>query len=309
MPAHRVPFVWFTTMKTLFFGCGLLLALVAPLSARVEDVLRELHDGRSSHILVAAHRADWRNAPENSLAAMRRAIAMGVDIIEVDVRRTRDGKFVIIHDRTLDRTTTGKGKVEDFTLAELRELRLLAGTGHPTVELIPTLEEALEAVRGMAVINLDKSFEYPAEIFAVVEKTGAQGYALMSVIQPREEMRAKFPGLLERMLYMVVAPLRHPNSWEIIEGYLSHEHPVVIQVTFASTDADQNARLAAITQKGVRLWVNSLWPEQNANHDDERALNDPDGTWGWLATHGINIFQTDRPVELLRYLEAKGYRR
>lgn len=296
-------------MNKLISGLGLLCLLVVPAFAQVEQILQALREGDSQHVMVVAHRADWRNAPENSIAAIRRAIALGVDIVEVDVRRTKDGKFVIIHDRTLDRTTTGKGKVEDYTLAELRMLRLLAATGHPTDERIPTLEEVLETVRGKAVINLDKSFEHPAEIFAIVKRLGAEKYALMSVMQTRDEMRRKYPGLLDEMLYMVVAPLRDPSSWNLIQDYLEHEKPAVVQVTFSTTSVEQEERLAMVTRRGVRLWVNSLWPEQNAGHDDERALADPDDTWGWLIGRKVNIVQTDRPVELLRYLAATGHRR
>lgn len=296
-------------MKRILLGLALLASLFATARAETEAILRSLRDAASDRVLVVAHRADWRNAPENSLPAIRRAVAMGVEIVEIDVRRTKDGRFVVIHDRTLDRTTTGKGRVEDFTLAELRELRLLAATGHPTDERIPTLEEALEAVRGRALINLDKSSDHPAEVFAVVKACRAERFALMSVRESREEMRAKYPGLLDEMLYMVVAPLREPAAWDVIEGYLAHEKPAVIQVTFATTNAEQEARLAAIPRRGVRLWVNSLWPEQNAGHDDERALSDPDGTWGWLLSRGVSIVQTDRPAELLRYLDAKGRRR
>ncbi len=296
-------------MRRLLPGLALLLAPLLSLEARVDDILRSLRDATSDRVLVVAHRADWRNAPENSLPAIRRALDMGVDIVEIDVRRTKDGRFVVIHDRTLERTTTGTGRVEDHTLAELRELRLLAATGHPTTERIPTLEEALDLVRGRALVNLDKSADHPAEVFAVVEACRAERYALMSVRQSREEMHARFPGLLDKMLYMVVAPLREPDSWRIIEGYLRDEKPAVIQVTFATTNPEQEARLASIPQRGVRLWVNSLWPEQNAGHDDERAVEDPDGTWGWLVARRVSIIQTDRPAELLRYLDSRGLRR
>lgn len=79
--------------------------------------------------MVAAHRACWKQAPENSLAAIRDCIALGVDIVEIDVRQTRDGQFVIIHDSTVDRTTDGRGRVEQFSLADLRQLRLRLGKG------------------------------------------------------------------------------------------------------------------------------------------------------------------------------------
>src|SRR5690625_4015224 len=68
----------------------------------------------SDESLVAAHRGCWRLAPENSLAAMDACIAMGVHMLEIDVRRSADGRLVVIHDRTLDRTTASSGAVNEL---------------------------------------------------------------------------------------------------------------------------------------------------------------------------------------------------
>jgi len=67
---------------------------------------------------VAAHRGDWRNAPENSLQVYKLAMSAGVDTIEVDLKVSKDSVLVILHDQTLNRSTTGKGKLSDYTLAE-----------------------------------------------------------------------------------------------------------------------------------------------------------------------------------------------
>lgn len=83
--------------------------------------------------------------PENTLAAFRQAAKHGAEVIEVDLRGTKDGEVVIMHDETFDRTTNGKGKVTDYTLAELKKLD--AGGG----ERIPTYEEALQLVAGTGV--------------------------------------------------------------------------------------------------------------------------------------------------------------
>lgn len=82
---------------------------------------------------------------ENTLAAYRRAISFGVDVIEIDLRGTRDGEIIILHDETLDRTTDGKGKVTDYTLAELKQLN--AGNG----ESVPTYAEVLDLVADTGV--------------------------------------------------------------------------------------------------------------------------------------------------------------
>jgi glycerophosphoryl diester phosphodiesterase len=94
---------------------------------------------------VIAHRGASGHAPENTLAAFRRAISLGATFIETDLQLTRDTRFVAIHDDTVDRTTNGHGKVHDLTLNELR--RLDAGSWFGSEfggERIPTLEEILD---------------------------------------------------------------------------------------------------------------------------------------------------------------------
>ena len=102
---------------------------------------------------IIAHRGASGHAPENTLAAFERAVALGAQFIETDLHLTRDARFVAIHDKTLERTTNGKGAVRDFTLAELRELdagmwfdRQFMG------QRIPTLEEILEFARQHDVV-------------------------------------------------------------------------------------------------------------------------------------------------------------
>ena len=96
-------------------------------------------------MLVIAHRGASGHAPENTLAAFRRAVSLGAAFIETDLQLTRDTRFVAIHDDTVDRTTNGRGKVHDMTLTELRRLDAGSWFGSEfTGERIPTLEEILE---------------------------------------------------------------------------------------------------------------------------------------------------------------------
>lgn len=110
---------------------------------------------------IIAHRGDSSHRPENTVAAFRRAIEVGADLVELDVQLTKDGHAVVIHDGTVDRTTDGKGKVGEMSLAELRKL----SAGYPekfgrefAKERIPTLAEVLQLVRGKcrAMIEIKK---------------------------------------------------------------------------------------------------------------------------------------------------------
>lgn len=108
------------------------------------------------NIFVAAHRG-WRDKyPENTMSAFQAALSIGVDQLETDVRITKDGYLVLIHDSSVDRTTNGTGKVRDMTLAELQALD--AGDG----QKIPELWELFELVKDHPTLTLDLELkEYP----------------------------------------------------------------------------------------------------------------------------------------------------
>lgn len=99
--------------------------------------------------VVVAHRGASAYEPENTLRAIRWALDLGVQAIEVDVRRTRDGELVLLHDETVDRTTDGTGRIVELALEDSR--RLDAGRG----ERVPTLDEALDITKGRGTLLLE----------------------------------------------------------------------------------------------------------------------------------------------------------
>lgn len=109
-----------------------------------------------NNVYVAAHRGWCAKYPENTMIAFEKAVELGVDQLETDVRMSRDGELVLMHDATVDRTTNGKGLVCDKLLCELKALD--AGMG----EHIPTLRELLELVKDHPTMTLDIELkEYP----------------------------------------------------------------------------------------------------------------------------------------------------
>ena len=117
------------------------------------------------NIYVAAHRGWCEKYPENTMEAFRAALEIGVDQIETDVRVTKDGELVLIHDQTVDRTTLSQGRVCDFTLAELRGMDAGSKKGEEfRGARIPTLRELFELVKDHPTITLDLELkEYPVE--------------------------------------------------------------------------------------------------------------------------------------------------
>ena len=130
-------------------------------------------------MIVTSHAACKGHAPENTIAGIRKAIALGADAIEIDLHCTRDGVPVLLHDRTVDRTTDGSGKIADLSLRQAR--RLDAGAG----ERIPTLREVFDTVRGRALMVLEiKAPNIEEEVLAVVGKAGALGWCAVHSFSP-----------------------------------------------------------------------------------------------------------------------------
>lgn len=128
--------------------------------------------GVRGRVAVIAHRGT-EVAPENTLAAIRGAIALGCDYIEVDVRPTRDGHLVLMHDRSVDRTTDGRGKVTDLDCTTVRSLD--AGSHFSPAyadERVPTLEEAMGVARGAINLYIDHKDGDVEEIWSSSSSTG-----------------------------------------------------------------------------------------------------------------------------------------
>lgn len=106
-------------------------------------------------LIVVAHRGGAALGIENSLSCIQKGIESGADMIEIDVHLTADGHVVVCHDRTIDRTTNGKGRIEELTLEQIRQYRLLNADGTPSDETIPTLEEVFQTVNGRCDILLE----------------------------------------------------------------------------------------------------------------------------------------------------------
>lgn len=105
--------------------------------------------------VIIAHRGGALLGTENSLSCIEKGIATGADMVEVDLHLTADRQIVVCHDQKVNRTTNGKGRIEDMTLAEIQQLRLLNHDGSVSNETIPTLEQVLELCQGKCALLLE----------------------------------------------------------------------------------------------------------------------------------------------------------
>lgn len=259
-------------------------------------------------VMVTAHRGDWRNAPENSLRAFENAAAMGVDIVELDLGKTRDSVLIIMHDQTIDRTTNGKGRPGEYTLAELRKFGLKNGLGRVTRNPIPTFKEVMLALKGKPVmVNLDKSYPYYREAYAVLKETGTLRQAVFKAEVTYPILRQRYGSLIDSITYMPVISLDKADARANINDYLQHMKPWAFELNFKSDTSLVLKDNKFITRTGARVWLNGLWASLNAGHEDDLAVEDGNtkDSWDWLINHGAAVIQTDRPKELLQYLRSK----
>jgi glycerophosphoryl diester phosphodiesterase len=198
--------------------------------------------------IIFGHRGASKFAPENTLAAFDLALASGAPAIELDTMLTRDGVPVVIHDRTVDRTTDGKGRVDDLTLKQVQSLD--AGSRFSAKfhgEKIPTLEQVFERYRSKLLINVElKNYHAPFDALPVVvvelvRQMKNQNSLIFSSFNPVNLTRIKrvlpeaqvallvensFGGrvLASRVFSSISPHFIHPQTSYISPEYLSREH-------------------------------------------------------------------------------------
>jgi len=247
----------------------------------------------SKEVLVAAHRAAHLNAPENSIPAIIRAIELGVDIVELDVKVTKDGIPVLMHDRTIDRTTTGTGMPSDFTLKELKHLVLLHN-GDTTYQRIPTLSEALEVTKGRIWIDIDLKTDQLDAIMDVVKAYGCE----QEVFYFDSDYDA-----LHHIERVDAASLIMPRAYslEMVDSAVAVFDPEIVHIDFSFYDGEV---VNLIKRNNARIWINALGEPDRAfgTSNEEKALDQ-------LLEFGANVIQTDHPEALLMALRRRGLHR
>ena len=222
-------------------------------------------------------------------------IAKGADIVEIDVRMTKDGQFIVLHDDSLDRTTNGTGSVGASTLAEIRKLRLVHN-GKVTDCQVPTLEEALLAIKGRIMVNLDIKTGPIREMVELCQRLGVIDQVIFK--------QQFFPGLLEipGLIYMP-----RVTTMEELKYFLENMHPSAVEIIVPTPDHPLLTEgIQMIKEAGSRVWINALWDgRESGGWGDEQAVQNPN-VYGELVNRGISIIQTDELDLLINYLRSKN---
>lgn len=290
------------------------------------------------HVMIVAHRAGGLREgktryPENSLAALAASVADGAEMVEVDIRRSADGVFVVMHDSWLDRTTTCKGEVALRTLAQLRECRLVVeGTGKATNEVVPTLAEFLSAAKGRILVNIDNKLdrdEFPA-MAALARDLGMARQVVIKENLWNEQRLAGARDILRRtgddvhfMPIIADDAVREVAFVETVQAALPSSAMELINWRAGEERLTANGgplfstRMRAAAVRGNwHIWANTYAIVNkpggflSGGRGDELATlaSLPAESWGFWAERGATMIQTDEPGAAIRWLAANGYR-
>jgi glycerophosphoryl diester phosphodiesterase len=271
--------------------------------------IRSLASRDNPAILTIAHRGFWKTTAENSLASIRAAVALGVEMVEIDTQATADGTLVVIHDETLDRTTTGNGTVSELPFEIVRGARLLARAGgemeEPTEERVPTLEEILEEARGRITVNIDTKFtrDLP-QVMKTVLRLGIQDQVLVKTdVDPQagrlDILDADWFGRIPHMPMFRIRPGAFAEDLKRIEPLRAP----MVEVRFSDI-ADIIAGRAELERQNIRVWINTLDVSHCLDLNDTRALREPESVWGALARAGVGAIQTDEVEAIKTWLTS-----
>jgi hypothetical protein len=259
---------------------------------------------------IVVHRGIWRQAPENSLLAIERAISAGYDVVEIDVRRSADGQFFLLHDDTLERMTGLDQAPEMLTSQQLRRLNLRnrdGGEDNPlTDQKLPDLEEVFALTRDRIFIHLDvKSRSAIPEVIACAQAMGVdQQVDFWGDLRSHQDL-AWIRNAVEPhgVPFIGKTRLDVPDA-ETQAELLFELSPFICEIYFDRIEqvAERKARFA---QAGIALWVNTLDAVSCAGFTDSAALKDPEGIWGRLIDAGVSAIQTDEAEALKSFLTAR----
>ncbi|MBO9196952.1 glycerophosphodiester phosphodiesterase family protein [Rhizobium sp. 16-449-1b] len=271
---------------------------------------REFIADKTRDCAVVAHRGIWRNAPENSLSAIQRAIDADYDVVEIDIRRSADGGLFLLHDETLERMAGLDQRPESLASADLAVLRLRdrdGGEGNAfTLEKLPRLAEVFELTRGRIFLHLDvKEREVIPDVIALAKAMGVEQQVdfWASLRNEKDLGWIRETVLPHDVLFMAKTRLNVPGAAAQL-ALLGDLMPGVCEVYF--DDLQQLSALNDIRRRnGMALWVNTLDSVACADFTDTAALADPDAVWGRLIDAGISVIQTDEAAALKSYLAAR----
>lgn len=264
---------------------------------------------KSKMPFLAAHRGVNRaNIPCNSMLSYKIALAQGAEIVEIDVSKSKDGRFFVFHPG-MEPVYINCGKyLGEMTADEIKELPLLNCDRVPTHYRVPTLHEVFALLKGKCYINVDKFWTDVEGITAEIRKAGVEKQVIVKTGVDEESLAAVEKYAPDLMFMPLVG-----RSDSVTDNLLKRNINYIGNEILFEKESDeviQKDYIDYLHKNQLLVWINSIVYDEkaviSARHTDDSAFEiDPDHGWGWLVDRGADIIQTDWLSELKAYLATR----
>ncbi|HEY9257927.1 glycerophosphodiester phosphodiesterase family protein [Chitinophaga sp.] len=268
-------------MKKIFLFAG---TFIFSYSVIAQQAASPLPVTKNKFVIVA-HRGNHVDMPENTVAAIEATIQAGADYAELDLRTTKDGQLVLMHDGTVNRMTNGTGNVADLTLAEIKQLKVNSKDGKDY--RVPTFAEALKACKGRMNIYLDFKDADVAETWKQIQAAGMEKQV---VVYLNKKEQYKPWRKTAPQLPLISSVPEEMNSPAQLGYFLDN---VALSVLDNVTDS---AMLAVARQHNVAVWLDAQSPSEGP------------ADWNAAMRKGVQGIQSDHPEALVSYLQQNKLR-
>lgn len=252
----------------------------------LQDYFSYKNDGT---ILISGHRGGReRGFPENSIEVMEDVLSRIPAFFEIDPRLTKDSIIVLMHDDTIDRTTTGKGKLSDYTFAELKLFNLKDNEGNITSYKIPTLEDVIIWSKGKTIINLDKKDAPMQMIVDLIKKYNAENHVMLTV-HTGAQARYYYDRLPNIMLSVFV------RNFKEFEDISISGVPWKNMIAYIGTTINDDNRdiVHTLHKYGVRCMISFA-----STHDKLKSSAEREKAYQEEIKKNPDIIESDLPVEV-----------
>lgn len=241
--------------------------------------------------IVIAHRGNHENAPENTIAAYKNAIQIGVDYVEVDLRTSKDSQLVVMHDATLDRMTDAKGLVNQFTMDTLKKIKVYNKT-HPEYGFhhIPLFEDVLAECKGKIYIYLDFKNASVKQTYQLLLKYKMEKQVVVYINSMNQLL--EWNKLAPQIPLMVSLP-ENVQSKASLEIFTSQN---IFDILDGNFQQYNNELVKTAMELNKPIWA------------DIQSFNEGVSDWDRAIGLGIKALQTDHPSSLIAYLKEKKIR-
>lgn len=262
---------------------------------------------KGSPLLVAHRGVCGANVPCNSIAAYKIALSQGADVVEIDVSKSKDGKFYVFHPGMEHVFLKSKGLWE-LDSSEIEELRLLNQDSVATSYKVPTLEEVLLLLKDKVYINVDKFWTDVEGISSIIRKCGVDKQVIVKTYVDDKALEAVTKYAPDFMFMPLIWHKDNVTDMLIKNGV----NVIGAELLFSSESDDcvSDEYIKSMHDKGLMLWGNSIIYNEkdviSAYHTDDISLYDnPNKGWGWLIDKGFDFIQTDWLLMLKDYIKNR----